>query len=53
MWFIRESGCENQDSALREIRIPRCVRIRIRLCVRILHIDTVYSRRYISDFLET
>jgi len=27
--------------------------MRIRLCVRTLHIDTVSSRRYISDYLET
>ena len=29
------------------------MRMRISLCLRILHIDTVYSRRYISEFLET
>ena len=31
------------------IRIWRCMRIRIRLYVRILHIDTIYSRKYIRD----
>ena len=44
--------CENQDSAVRDNQ-DLAIGERIRLCMSTLHIDTVYSRRYISDFLET